>query len=101
MALRVRWTDRARAHLRDILDYIAFDNPAAARALARKILPSASRLGEFPHAGRRLPELEDSPFRERVIPPCRMVYQVRGDDVVILVVIRAERRLPVPDLLEH
>jgi toxin ParE1/3/4 len=101
MALRVLWNDRARAHLRDILDFIAFDNPAAARALASRILHSASRLGEFPHAGRRLPELEDSPFRERVIPPCRVIYQVRGGDLVILGVIRAERRPPVPGLLEH
>lgn len=100
MALRVLWTDRAKAHLRDILDFIAFDNPDAARALAGRVFESVQRLAEFPHAGRHLPELEDAPFRERVVPPCRVIYQVRGTDLIILVVIRAERHL-VPELLEH
>ena len=98
--MRVLWTDRAKAHLRDILDYIAFDNPSAARALAGKLFASVRRLAEFPRAGRRLPELEDAPFRERVIPPCRVIYQVRDGDLIILVVIHAKRRL-VPELLEH
>jgi plasmid stabilization system protein ParE len=100
MALTVRWTDRARAHLRDILDYTAFDNPDAAKALARKVFTSVDRLADFPHAGRRLPELEDAPFRERVVPPCRVIYQVRGDTLLILVVLRTERRL-VPQMLDH
>jgi plasmid stabilization system protein ParE len=100
MALRVLWTDRAKGHLRDILDFIALDNPDAARALARKVLGSVRRLAEFPRAGRRLPELADAPFRERVVPPCRAIYQVRGNDLIILVVIRTERRW-VPLLLDH
>jgi plasmid stabilization system protein ParE len=93
MALRIVWTDRAKAHLRDILDYIAFDNPDAARTLARKVFASVDRLAEFPHAGRTLPELEGGPFRERVVPPCRVIYQAREETLVILVVIRAERLL--------
>lgn len=100
MALMVLWTERAKAHLRDILDVIAFDDPVAARSLARKVFASVDRLAEFPHAGRRLPELQDSPFRERVVPPCRVIYQVRGDALIILVVLRTERQ-PFPDLLEH
>jgi toxin ParE1/3/4 len=95
MALKVFWTDRAKAHLRDIFDYIAFDNPAAARALAARVFASVDKLAKFPRAGRRLPELEDSPYRERVVPPCRVIYQVRGEVLVILVVIRSGRRLPL------
>ena len=93
MAVKVVWTDRAKAHLRDVLDFIAFDNPDAALALARRVFAGTDRLAEFPHAGRTVPELEGSPFRELVVPPCRVVYQVRGELVVILVVIRSERRL--------
>lgn len=99
MALRILWTERAKAHLRDILDIIAFDNQDAARNLARKVFQSVDRLAEFPLSGRVVPELEGSPFRERVVPPCRVIYLIRDDTLVILVVIRAERML-VPDLLE-
>ena len=99
MALRILWTERAKAHFRDILDIIAFDNQDAARNLARKVFQSVDRLAEFPLSGRVVPELEGSPFRERVVPPCRVIYLIRDDTLVILVVIRAERML-VPDLLE-
>jgi plasmid stabilization system protein ParE len=100
MALKVLWTDRAKAHLRDILDFIAFDNTDAARALARKVFAGVDRLAAFPHAGRRLPEMEDAPFRERVVPPFRVIYQVRDETLIILVVIRAERQL-MPQMLGH
>jgi toxin ParE1/3/4 len=99
MALNIFWTERAKAHLRDILDFIGFDNRDAARALARKVFQSVDRLAEFLHSGRGLPELESSPFRERVVGPCRVVYLVREDAIVILVVVRAERS-PTPGLLE-
>jgi len=100
MALKVFWTDRAKAHLRDILDYIAFDNPDATQTLARKVFANADRLKEYPYAGRKLPELRESPYRERVVPPCRVIYQLRGNAVVILVVIRSERHLQL-GLLRH
>ena len=93
MALKIFWTERAKAHLRDILDYIGFDNQAAARQLARKVFQSIDRLAEFPHSGRTLPELDQSPFRERVVGPCRVIYLVREETLIILVVIRAERLL--------
>jgi len=99
MALRIFWTERAKARLRDILDIIAFDDQDAARNLARKVFQSVDRLAEFPLSGRVVPELDGSPFRERVVPPCRVIYLARDDTLVILVVIRAERML-VPDLLE-
>ena len=97
--MRIFWTERAKARLRDILDVIAFDNQDAARNLARKVFQSVDRLAEFPLSGRVVPELEGSPFRERVVPPCRVIYLIRDDTLVVLVVIRAERML-VPDLLE-
>jgi len=100
MALTVFWTERAKGHLRDLLDYIAFDNPDAARALARKVFRSVERLALFPNAGRRLPELADAPFRERVVQPCRVIYLVREEALVVLVVIRTERKL-VAQLLGH
>ena len=99
MAVKIQWTDRAKAHLRDLLDYLAFENRDAAQALARKIFQSVDRLAEFPYSGRSLPELEDAPFRERIIPPCRVIYLLRESDLLIVAVLRTERKL-LPELLE-
>lgn len=41
---RVLWTDRAKAHLSDILNDIAFDNPDAAPKLAQKIFENVDQL---------------------------------------------------------
>jgi toxin ParE1/3/4 len=87
------WTDRAKARLRDVLDFIAFDNPAAARVLARRVLAKSKRLEAFPLLGRPVPEFQGLPFRELVVPPCRVIYILREAQVVILTVIRSERLL--------
>ena len=93
--MTILWTDRAKAHLRDILDFIAFDNRDAAGELARKVFHAVGQLAEFPLAGRCLPEFAEAPFRERGVPPCRVIYLVREETVLILVVLRAEQRLRI------
>lgn len=98
--LTLLWTDRAKAHLRDVLDYIAFDNRGAAKALAQRIIEGTRRLKDFPQMGRVLPEFETLPFRELILPPCRVIYLVRGTRILVVAVIRSERQLR-PEYLEH
>ena len=49
----VRWTDEAARWLAEIHDYIATDNPAAARRTARAIYELAQTLTAFPERGYR------------------------------------------------
>ena len=49
--MRIVWTEPASRDLEDIGDYIAKDNPAAARRVVRAIEAAARRLARFPQVG--------------------------------------------------
>jgi len=50
---QVAWTAEAQRWLRDIYDYIAADNPAAAERVALAIFDSVRVLQEHPRLGQR------------------------------------------------
>jgi toxin ParE1/3/4 len=97
---RLRWTKPALRDLDDVAEYIALDNPSAAARLVTKIFNKVERLKNFPNSGRRPPELLRTPYREVIVPPCRIFYRVEWDTVYILHVMRAERLLR-PYLLDQ
>jgi len=89
----VIWTEPALQELNAIAEYIALDNPAAARRLVKALFDKTDRLKDFPQSGRIPPELPDSVYREVVAPPCRIFYRVDETRVLILYVMREERQL--------
>ncbi len=89
----VIWTEPALQQLDEVAEYIALDNPAAARQLVRIIFDKTERLVGFPQSGRIPPELPDSVYREVVVPPCRIFYRLDEAKVLILYVQREERQL--------
>ena len=90
---RLIWTEPALRDLEAVADYIALDNPAAARRFVEKVFGSVERLEQFPNSGKRLPELPRTPYREMVVAPCRIFYRVEDESVFLLHVMRAERLL--------
>ena len=89
----VIWTEPALQELDAIAEYIALDNPAAARDLVKTVFSKVERLETFPRSGRVPPELQDSVYREVVMPPCRIFYREEDSRVFILHVMRDERQL--------
>ena len=87
------WTEPALRDLEAVADYIALDNPVAARRFVGKVFGSVERLEQFPNSGKRPPELPRSPYREVVVAPCRIFYRVEGESVFLLHIRRAERLL--------
>ena len=53
MAAEVRWLDQAKDDLREILDYIAVENPYAAERYISELQAACERLAPFPLSGRR------------------------------------------------
>lgn len=90
---QVAWTEPALQELNDIAEYIALDNPAAARQLVRSVFEQVERLATFPASGHIPPELPGSIYRELVTPPCRAFYREDDQQVLILYVMREERQL--------
>ena len=52
MPLDIEWLDRAKADLRNLLDYISQDNPKAALDYVEDITVRVDQLGEFPESGK-------------------------------------------------
>nr|WP_297458731.1 type II toxin-antitoxin system RelE/ParE family toxin [uncultured Halomonas sp.] len=89
----VIWTEPALQELDAIAEYIALDNPAAAGHLVEEVFNKTERLEDFPQSGRIPPELPHSIYREVVVPPCRIFYREEESRVLILYVMRVERKL--------
>ena len=87
------WTESALSDLTDIAEYIALENPAAARELVGRVFSAVERLEEHPSSGKFPTELEGRRYREVVLPPCRIFYRHNGNEVIILYVMRSARQL--------
>ncbi|MEW6039554.1 MAG: type II toxin-antitoxin system RelE/ParE family toxin [Pseudomonadota bacterium] len=95
----VIWTEPTLSDLDAIADYIALDNPEAARNLVQRVFEHVDHLEEHPQLGSKPPELKEWRYRRVVESPCRIFYREDSGHVFILHVMRAERLLK-PELLE-
>ena len=87
------WTEPALHDLDTIADYIALDNPDAAQQLVRRVFKHVEQLSQHPRSGSIPKELRGLKYRQIVEPPCRILYRIAKDRVVILHVMRGETRL--------
>ena len=91
--MRVRFTATAFAELIEIRDYIAKDNPTAAKAVIFRVEEVVGRIGRFPYIARAIDQ-----SGVRVFPvgpfPYLVFYTVQGDEVIIRNVRHARRRRP-------
>jgi len=91
------WTEPALQDLDAIADYIALDNPLAARRLVQRVFEHVAQLETHPKSGSQPPELRRSSrrYRQIVEPPCRVFYRYdrTAERVFVLYVMRGEMRL--------
>ena len=90
----VSWTEPAIADSDAVADYIALDNPDAARALVARVFSHLDQLTSQPVSGSHPRELgRRSRYRQIVEPPCRVFYryEAASERVFILYVMRGER----------
>jgi toxin ParE1/3/4 len=90
---QIVWTEPALSDLDAIADYIALDNPGAAKALVQRIFRHVEQLAAYPKSGSKPQELKGWRYRQIIEPPCRVFYRQEGSRVYILYVMRAERLL--------
>ncbi len=87
------WTEPALADLDAIADYIALDNPEAARQMVQRVFQHVEQLVAHPESGSKPQELKGGRYRQIVEPPCRIFYRSDDKRVYILYLMRAERLL--------
>jgi len=91
--VRIVWTEPARQDLRDIFEYIATENPKAARALLAEIKARVSVLIDQPQLGR---EGRVEGTRELVLTGTEYIlpYRVQGQQIQVLAVLHGRREWP-------
>lgn len=90
----VHWTHRASEDLLAIGDYIAADDPVAARDWLEQLRQRAGDAAAAPNAGRIVPELGRADVREVFLRSYRIVYRVSSTgDVTVLTVFEGHMRL--------
>jgi toxin ParE1/3/4 len=87
--MRIVWTERAVANLREIETHIAQERPAAAQRVAVHLLGSIEHLAEFPLLGRPGPR---SGMRSLIVPPYIISYRVRAKALQILSIWHGRRK---------
>lgn len=86
---KVSWTPDAIASLGEEMAWIAERNPFAAQRTSDQLRAATERLDQFPNRGRRglAPQTRELVVREYVI-----TYQVRGSNVIVMLVMHGRRR---------
>ena len=87
------WTDPALADLDAIADYIALEDPEAAKRLVQRVFRHVEQLGSHPRGGSKPPELRGWRYRPIIEAPCRIFSRYDAAGVYILCVMRGERPL--------
>lgn len=90
----VEYLPAAQQDLSDLLDYIARDNPRAARGFVDRLERTVGRLAQFPKSGRRPrdPRLDRLGYRVLVVDDYLVFYVIRRRTVQVRRVIHGARR---------
>ena len=81
---QIRWTLEAERWLREIYDYIARDNPAAALRTVQGIAERAETLTRFPERGYRYQERSEKHIRILLYGHYRIAYLLQGTESVTI-----------------
>ncbi len=95
MAYRLLFTEGAERDLESIYEHIAeSDHPASADRVLERLIAVAEQLVLMPERGsypKELLNLGIKEYRQVFFKPYRLIYQVRGLDVVVFVVVDGRR----------
>lgn len=98
--MKIFWTPLALQRVGDVVDYIARDNPDAAKRWVEAIFHVVERLNQFPGSGRVVPEVGRQTIREIKYGRYRILYRVAKNKIGILTV-RHDRQFFNEDEVEE
>ena len=78
-------TPQSQDDLREIVSFIARDDPERARTFGNTLIDQALFIGTRPEMGRVVPEQDDSAVREIVYRAYRIIYELCRDPNAVFV----------------
>ena len=91
--VEIIWALPALSDLDTIADYIAGEDPEAARRLVQRVFKHVGQLAAHPESGSTPQELKGGRYRQIVEPPCRVFYRYDGARVYMLYVMHGKQKL--------
>jgi toxin ParE1/3/4 len=83
MDRKIIWTEKSSSDIEAIVRYIARRDPKAAARIGLGIYDRAQILVQHPEAGTTLDELRDGGWRKLIFRRWKIVYAIRGDNIII------------------
>ena len=94
----VIWSEPAKADLRSIHDFIAYDSRHYAKKVTQNIREKTDLLDELPKVGKKVPELNDDAVRELSLYSYRIIYEIKSQNIFVLAVVHKRRDLKTGDI---
>ena len=85
MALKIIWSQTAIEDLKEIIQFIAADNPDAASKLADRIFHHLETACHLPTSNRIVPEKDNELIREVILKPYRIIYLIDNEQTQMCV----------------
>jgi len=98
---RIVWAESALQDLDAIADFIALDDPAAAKRLIKRAFANVDQLVDFPKSATSSRDLRGTPYRRLTVKPTLIYYRIDGSTVYIVHVTRGERQFSLQRIRGH
>jgi toxin ParE1/3/4 len=95
----ITWSPLAVSRASEIAEYIAQDDPTAARRWVEALFARVEQLKIFPESGRIVPEINIPLFRELTYGNYRIIYRIEEKKIAILTIRHGKQILPVNEIL--
>jgi toxin ParE1/3/4 len=92
--MNVHWTEAALTDLHAVETFVSRHSSQYARSLVERVFERSGRLVDQPRLGAMVPEYDDETLRELFEDPYRIVYRLLEQQIDIVAVVHAARRLP-------
>jgi addiction module RelE/StbE family toxin len=96
--MKVFWSLLAIDRVSEIAEYIARDNPEAAKGWVDTVFEKVANLKSHPESGRVVPEINNGAIRELIYGNYRIIYRVEDKRVSLLTVRHGKQILPVDEI---
>ena len=96
--MKIIWSPLAIERTSEIAEYIAKDNPSAARKWVEILFGKVELLKSSPLSGRIVPETRREEIRELIYDNYRIIYRVEINKISILTVRHGGQILPIGEI---
>jgi toxin ParE1/3/4 len=85
MGFQVILTPQSQDDLREIISFIAQDNPVRAKSFGNELIDHALTLALLPERGRMVPEISEPSVREIIHRSYRIIYEIFPESETVFV----------------